>query len=141
MATKEFNDYTELIHAGEGIEIEKGKISATGSGSDGGGVTYLEASLVYDESKAYFYISPTFSFNDVKNIIDAGRLAVMRISITSDIGDSRYISPLSCDYSEDISIYPYRVSFTPDYFLTDLGFTAGTTGVLLRGATAEEILH
>lgn len=73
MATNEFNDYTELIHAGEGIEIEKGKISATG-GSGGGGLTLYGPYTATNEDTAI--ISPQTAGGLFLNIImdDEGNL-------------------------------------------------------------------
>lgn len=68
-------NYTELVHAGEGIEIEKGKISASGGsggGSGGGGVFIinLQNVAVAGDDLPNLDVTP----QDVLNAVEQGQM-------------------------------------------------------------------
>ena len=71
-------NYTELIHAGEGIEIEKGKISATGSGGSGGGLTLY---------------GPYFAKNDVSESINSNGQQSFDLNVIVDIDGNAVTYP------------------------------------------------
>ena len=76
-------NYTELVHAGEGIEIEKGRISATG-GSGGSQPLIVTADWSDSDNGIVIDVLPV----DVYNAFDAGRIVMVK-DVEADGGDAK----------------------------------------------------
>lgn len=118
-------NYTELIHAGEGIEINKGEISATGGS---GGLSLAEVRIDdFDSSIGGYPIVDYDGFiSDLDNFKDSDMhvLAVMNrnydvtgyLTITYDAEDDRFFSPTI----NELTIF-YTTSATTPYIRIALG--------------------
>lgn len=104
-------NYTELIHAGEGIEIEKGKISATGGSGGPGGFNLIP--LTYNE------VGSTLSFEG--SLIKSESLNVLRdydgvnsyFYLVTAI-ESDYISCVTSNITNAV-VYQFRPDGTGKY--------------------------
>lgn len=121
-------NYTELVHAGENVTIEKGVISASGGSGDEGGGSGGETWYKY---YVYFEYEPSELFPDIKagengDLTATGIYLNDEISCVWDMNDERVIIPstyrigtlgfcfqgISFDYREGPDILVYNMTNT-----------------------------
>ena len=111
-------NYTELVHAGEGVTIEKGVISASGGSGGGGesGNTTLIVTGEYDSSTQITTLDKTV--NEIMNALNSGTLVLFVHEYTNDDPYSMATPIFQVSYESDtywVYIYNPLVSSETGY--------------------------
>lgn len=115
----EHGNYTELVHPGENISIEKGVISSSGSGSGGGEIlTMTYDGVIYTLNASY---------SDISAFIDGGVVPSATFSYHEDDADGIEVWELVEMYTVSGETYPYAVVFGR-YDSTGSGYVARVFG-------------
>lgn len=125
-------NYTELIHAGEGIEIEKGKISATGGSAGGTTVDFLMVNN--DFLLAEGYNATPITIDEVMAKMSSGKL-IKLTSIAIHANSSEATWDLTFSGADNLVGTPSEVYFTGTR--TEYTYATDTATVVGYRAVAE----